>query len=88
MRVLSDWVALTTNVSAASARRTTAVARRLSELPMVTKDLAEAVVPWDQVVPLSRLAEEDEGHWLSVAQRCSPEQLSAFAARRRCSEPP
>lgn len=87
MRVLSDWVALTTNQSAASARRVTAAARRLSELPLVTKALAEGVLSWDQVVPLSRLAGDDEGYWLSVAQHCSPEQLSALAARRKAPEP-
>lgn len=87
MRLLSDWVALTTNVSATSARRVTATARRLSELSLVTKALAEGVLTWDQVVPLSGLAADDEGYWLSVAQHCSPEQLSALASRRREPEP-
>lgn len=83
VRQLSEWVALTTRSRASSARALCRTARRLAELPLVTKALAEGILSWDQVVPLARFAGDDEGYWVSAAESLSPEQLAAFAARTR-----
>lgn len=82
-RQMADWLAEQTMNRASTARQTVRVARRLGDLPIVHKALAAGRLSWDQVVPLVRLAGDDEAWWVSRAESLTPEQLCALAARTK-----
>jgi hypothetical protein len=87
-RQMADWLAEVTQSRASTARQVVRTSRRLAHLPLVHKTLAAGQLSWDQVVPLTRFAGEDEAWWASRAQSLSPEQLASLAARRAGDEDP
>ena len=88
-RSTSDWVAGHLSLSAHSARQLCRVGARLEELPEVAKAFESAEISWDQLVPITDLADPDsDTYWAREGRGFSPEQLAALArrARRRSRE--
>lgn len=82
-RQMADWLAEQTMSKASTSRQIVRTARRLPDLPLVHKALAAGHLSWDQVVPLVRLAGDDEPWWVSRAASLTPEQIAALAARAK-----
>jgi hypothetical protein len=80
----ADWVAMTSRLRASTARTQVDTARRLRELPAVSAVATEGRLSWDQLVPLTTIAQpESDNQWAHEGPGYAPATLDAIARGRR-----
>ena len=81
-RTLADWIAVRLRVRSETASRLVRVARRLSDLPLISRRFAEGEFSFDEVDALSRIATpETEERLLHETMGLSNIQLDRMARR-------